>query len=97
MAYLTCVGPHGGNRYNKGKYGSRGYWIFRRGTAVVTRWGAIDTVRRQTYSVRWVYWQENVIRCRTVAQARGELKRIVAMLQRPSQGYSALPRGVRIR
>ena len=97
MPYLTCVGPQGANRHNKGKIGSRGYWLFRRGTAVVTRWGPIDTTRGQTYSVCWVWWQEKVIRCRTVPRARAELKRILTTLQRPSQGYSPLPRGIRIR
>jgi hypothetical protein len=39
MAYLTNMGPDGGNRSNKFGVGSRGYWVFRRGKTVVTRYG----------------------------------------------------------
>jgi hypothetical protein len=58
MAYLTCIGAHGDNRFTVGGIGSRGYWVFRRGTMVVTRWGAVTVVRGRTVEIRWVYYQE---------------------------------------
>src|SRR2546425_12159854 len=96
MSYLTNVGPDGGSRYNKSGYGARGYWVFRRGTAVVTRWGAITPFLRKGYDVRWVYWRENTVRCRSITNARAEMKEIIRKLTRPSSGYSVLRRGLRI-
>lgn len=70
MPYLTCIGPHGSNRWNKGGYGSRGYWVFRRGSHVVTGWGAVRAVRARTYQLEWATCQEKIIRCRTVETRR---------------------------
>ena len=97
MPYLTCVGPEGANSLNKDKIGSRGYWIFRRGQSVVTRWGPIVVNRhKRSYQVRWVYFKEKVIRCGSTTRAGTELKRIVAKQLGPSLGYLPLSAGVKI-
>ena len=96
MAYLTCIGSHGSNRNNQGGFGSRGYWVFRRGSSVVARWGAVQPKRGRIVRVRWIYFQETVYRCGSPAKAAKRLRSLVLKMQLPHQGYSLLPRGQRI-
>lgn len=97
MPYLTCIGPHGSNRKNKSGYGSRGYWVFRRGSRVVTRWGPVRARRARTYELEWASGQQKIIPCGTISKAKQELDRIVQSLMRPTTGYALLRRGVHIR
>jgi hypothetical protein len=96
VAYLTLIGAHGDNRFTIGGIGSRGYWIFRRGKTVTTRWGAVKVVRARTVEIHWVYCQEKRKSYRTVAKAKEAVKEILARFQRPSHGYTLLPKGKRI-
>ena len=97
MPYFTLIGPHGANRYNTSGFGSRGYWLFRRGSTVVTRWGGVITVSRSPFRINWSSgYAERVIKCRTVEAARAELTRRIALLTRACEGYARMPRGMRI-
>ena|SRR6516165_8620078 len=89
MAYLVRV-EHVPE--NVSGVGSRGYQIFRRGTRVVVRWGAIDVVRRR------FHWngapKSKVHPLRTLSKAKAF--RIRAIRSQLEQGYSRLPAGARI-
>lgn len=96
MPYLTCIGSHGANRFNLGGYGSRGYWIFRRGSIVVTRWGAVQASREQRYRVFWAQKiQEKIYRCRTPLRAAERVEEMLSELVELG-GYSRMPKGVKI-
>ena len=97
MPYFTLIGPHGANRFNRSGFGSRGYWLFRRDSTVVTRWGGVVVVGRSPFSVSWSSgYAERVIKCRTVEAATAELARRIALLTRAAEGYARMPRGMRI-
>lgn len=98
MPYLTCIGPQGGNKYNVSGYGSRGYWVFRRGRTVFMRWGAVKTVRGKAYRVEWAHgwvWERQE-RFRTPADAGAAAAERVRLLRLPSSGYALLHSGQRI-
>ena len=98
MAYFTLVGSHGKNRLNKSGFGSRGYWVFRRGSTIIMRWGAIEVKREHlSYRVFWsASWRERRVELSTPAVAKEWMKDRVADLCDPAHGYSRLPRGLLI-
>jgi hypothetical protein len=96
MAYLICVGARGTARY-VGSLASRGYWVFRRGSQVVVRYGAIRVVRHRYNEFRWAHrWRERVYKYRGVDAAKAALNRIIAEKTGNVHGYDPLPRGHRI-
>lgn len=98
MPYLTCIGAHGVNiRQNAGGFGSRGYWILRKRRVVHIRWGPIQSTLRRSYTLQWARpWQELKIRCSSEAKAKQVLAKYIAKQMRPSEGYTLLPRGIKI-
>ncbi len=97
MPYLTFIGPHAGAKYNVSGFASRGYWVFRRGSSLVVRWGAVVVVKHQTYTVRWRdHWQQKIYDCGSVAAAKQSLADRLRHFQRSSHGYKLMRRGVRI-
>jgi hypothetical protein len=98
MPYLTCIGAHGVNiRQNVGSFGSRGYWILRKRRIVYIRWGPIRSTLSRSYTLRWARpWQELKILCSSEARARKTLADYIAKRMRPSEGYTLLPRGIKI-
>lgn len=98
MPYLTFIGPHTSARDNPSGIASRGYWVFRRGTNVVTRWGAVEIIRGRRYAVRWRHgWREKVHRRKSITAAMQLLAELLYDFQRPSHGYKLMRRGSRIR
>ena len=92
MAYLVRIGhiPE-----NKSGVGTRGYYIRRRGTHVVTRWGAVLVDPRKRFY--WVHVpREKIHRCDTVGGAIAFVAKKLAELE-DSVGYSRLPAGCKIR
>jgi hypothetical protein len=97
MPYLTFIGPHAGARYNVYGFASRGYWAFRRGSDVVTRWGAVEVIPGRGYKVRWRHmWRQKIHRRKNVAAAKKLLAKLLHHFQRPSHGYKLLRSGSRI-
>jgi hypothetical protein len=93
MAYLTYVGP---DEY-RGGLASRGYWVFRRGSKVTVRFGAIRTERHRGNVFKWAYgWNHRVIRCSSAQKAADTLKRIVREKTRQRHSYLILPKGKKI-
>lgn len=97
MPYFTCIGPHGVNRYNVGKFGQRGYWMYRRGTDVIVVWGPVKPVKGRTVTVIWTQTpRRKTFRHHNAISAQLRLKRLIRERIRPHKGYSTLPRGVKI-
>jgi hypothetical protein len=98
MPYLTCIGGHGVLRRNVNEIGSRGYWVFRRGSVVVIRYGPVVQVRegKRTF-FRWVRCTEEKKRCGTSDKAKKLLINIVSEKTATSHGYTPLGPGVKIR
>lgn len=97
MPYLTLIGPQGVARSNLSGVASKGYWVFRRGSCVVTRWGRVHIDPSHAYVVRWHgVWQEKTFRLRTVTAARRRIAKILHDFQLSGHGYQLMPRGVRI-
>jgi len=97
MAYLTNIGPDGSNRSNKFGVGSRGYWVFRRGKTVMTRYGPVEAVREKGVRLYWLWWRENKkIKCDSVIEALSQVQQVIDKQKLPRLGYSLLRHGVRI-
>jgi len=94
MPYLTYVGPD----YERGGSASRGYWVFRRGRQVVTRFGSITIERSRTYRVKWRYggYNERIIPCRTEAAAAEMVRKIVEAKIRQRHSYRLMLPGQKI-
>ncbi len=97
MAWFTLVGHIAGN---KSGVGARGYHVFRRGTAVVCRFGKIEVTGGGASRFKWAHHvSERVYRCRTVKKALEHKKLLEQGLMTPfatRDAYRRLPRGVRL-
>jgi hypothetical protein len=91
MPYFVKIGPFPENV--KG-VGSRGYHIFRRGSKVFVRWGAIEV--RPGARFYWRYNNEKPFPFRTERAAKAWLAEEIVRRQK-RQRYSRLPAGQRIR
>lgn len=97
MPYLTFIGPHAGARYNVSRFASRGYWLFRRGSTVVTRWGPIKVDGRRGYTVRWAcQWREKTYRYGSPASAKAQLQERLEDFLRAGHGYQRMEHGTKI-
>lgn len=96
MPYLTCIGGHGAVSLNEAGAGARGYWIFRRGTVVVIRYGPVQTKRSRSVWIEWLRWREVRKRRSSVAAARKLIKQIISEKTSQGHGYTRLAAGVRI-
>jgi hypothetical protein len=98
MPYLTCIGTHGATRLNSNGLGSRGYWVFRKGSEVIVRFGPVQVVGTRPYQVKWIgSYNEKRHPCRTPQQARKRLAKILLEKTHPKHGYTRLEPGTRIR
>jgi hypothetical protein len=98
MPYFTNIGPGGSNKQNPSGIGSRGYWIFRRGTDVYTRWGAVTIVGRRPYKLQWAHgwcWERR-IRCASVEAAMAIAAEAIRQRQLPTNGYVVMKQGRKI-
>src|SRR5438477_4150211 len=97
MPYLVLIGTHGAARNNKWGVAARGYWVFRRGKEVVTRWGPLWRSRFPRHRLCWTPApREKCILCDSASDAAAEVRRRVITLQAPGQGYRLLRPGQRI-
>ena len=97
MPYLTCIGGHGAVGKNRGGTGSRGYWVFRRGSTVIVRYGAVRVQRSRRVWIEWMGKPREVRHpVRSLAAARALIRQIVADKTRIGHGYTQLAKGVKI-
>jgi hypothetical protein len=77
--------------YEREGFASRGYWVFRRGRNVITRFGSISIDRGRRYHVRWRYgdWNERIISCRTASEAAVMVKEIIHDKTRQQHGIGS--------
>jgi hypothetical protein len=95
MPYLTCIGGHGAAGRTKTGAGARGYWIFRRGTSVYVRYGAVETGRDPSVRVHWLWWRKEQPRnFKTVPAAKAWMKQM--LVKRKYHGYTPLKPRVKI-
>ena len=93
MPYLTCIGGHGVVANNNGGTGARGYWIFRRGTNVIIRYGPVQVCRARTVWIEWLHFKELNERCGSTKKAGERLRQIIHEKTRPEHGYRRLEPG----
>ena len=92
MPYFVNIGAFS---INKCGVGSRGYQLFRRGRRITARWGAVLVTAQKEF--RWCYRpQEKVWSYRSEKKAAEEMK-VLVEARTIKDGYSQLPRGVKIR
>lgn len=92
MPYFVNIGAFPGNKCG---VGSRGYQLFRRGRRITARWGAVMVTARKQFC--WCHTpQEKVWSFRSEKRAAEEVK-VLAEARVSEDGYSRLPRGVKIR
>ena len=95
MPYFVCVGSQGVAGQNAGGAGSRGYWIFRRGTEVTIRYGPVTRlIRGRLVRFGWVWRREIEKKLASAREADAFLRRKVA--EKLMRGYTALRSGVKI-
>jgi hypothetical protein len=93
MPYLTCLGTAGTSSRTKSGIKSRGYHVYRRGTAVHTWWGPIDTNRTQLLSYKGSRkWLGKTFYYRSEKKAREMLCKILAERLSTRGGYTLLRR-----
>jgi len=91
MTYFVKIGAI---EENKSGVGSRGYHLFRRGSNVVARWGAIKVSQDRKFY--WCYVpQEETYTFRSEQAAREEIQQL-AQHRVEQKGYSRLPAGAKI-
>lgn len=101
MPYFIRIGVIKGN---KSGVGSRGWYIRRRGTSLVVRWGAVAVVRNNAgnpVQLAWADWnwpQEKIHPCGNVDRANARAKQLIAAKAHSRDGpYEKLPCGVKIK
>ena len=97
MPYLVKVGLF---KDNKGKIGSRGWHIWRRGMTVQWEFGPIEILHRRPKRFRWaaIPTRDEPLKFSTISEAKKELtRRMKSKLQPDRDGaYERLPAGIRI-
>jgi predicted DNA-binding WGR domain protein len=86
---------HGTNPDTLGGTSAKGYWIFRSGSRVVARWGAVDVAGGRGGTFRWrTQPNEKTWTFRSEDEAKRHLRAKVH--QRHRSGYDELPSGRKI-
>ncbi len=86
---------HGANSETLGGTSAKGYWLYRRGSTVTARWGAVDVDGARGGSFRWrTTPNEKTWPFRTEEEARKHLH--AKVLEKDRTGYDQLPPGRRI-
>lgn len=93
MPYLTYIGPHDSNPSG---LASRGYHLYRRGSAIYQKWGRVIIITgKRPMIIRWKYIvMTKKISCYTVNRAKLELIKQLEKLEK--KGYERLGPGVKI-
>jgi predicted DNA-binding WGR domain protein len=86
---------HGTNPDTLGGTSAKGYWVFRRGSRVIARWGAVDVAGSRGGTFRWrTGFNEKTWCFRSDEEARQHLAAKVR--ERLRNGYDLLPPGRKI-